>query len=47
MIKPTKYKSISINQLKLRQGSPINQEKKQQVSTILNKLMDLIKTKHS
>jgi hypothetical protein len=47
MIKPTKYKSISTSQLKLRQVSPLNDTKKTKVFTILQKLSELIKLKHS
>jgi hypothetical protein len=47
MIKPTKYKSINTVDLKLRQASTITEEKKQQTFTILSKLMELIKLKHS
>lgn len=47
MIKPTKYKSITTSEVKLRQASPINQIKKQQAFNILSKLMELIKLKHS
>lgn len=47
MIKPTKYKSITIADAKLRQGSTISEEKKQKAFTILSKLMELIKVKHS
>jgi hypothetical protein len=47
MIKPTKYKSISTSQLKLRQVSPLNDAKKTKVFTILQKLSDLIKLQHS
>ena len=47
MIKPTEYKSISIVDARSRQGSPISDEKKERAFTILSKLMDLIKVKHS
>jgi len=47
MIKPTKYKSVSVSSLKLRQASPITEEKKQQTFNVLTKLMNLIKLKHS
>lgn len=47
MIKPTKYKSISTSQLKLRQVDQLNNTQKTKVFTILQKLSDLIKLKHS
>lgn len=47
MIKPTKYKSISVVDSKLRQGSVISEDKKQEAFTILSKLMEFIKLKYS
>ena len=47
MIKPTKYKSISTTQLKLRQVDSLNITQKTKVVTILQKLSDLIKLKHT
>ncbi len=47
MIKPTKYKSINTVDLKLRQASSISEDKKQKTFTILSKLVELIKLKHS
>jgi hypothetical protein len=47
MIKPTKYKSISVVDSKLRQGLPVSNEKKQEAITILSKLMEFIKLKYS
>jgi hypothetical protein len=47
MIKPTKYKSISTTQLKLRRIDALTNTEKTKVNTILQKLSDLIKLKHS
>jgi|688.fasta_scaffold2416092_2 hypothetical protein len=47
MIKPTKYKSITSEEMKLRQGLSITEAKKQKAFTILSKLVELIKLKHS
>lgn len=47
MIKPTKYKSISVRDLKNRTVTPISTEEKNKVMMVLNKLTQLIKQKHS
>lgn len=47
MIKPSKYKSVSVRDLKNRTVTPISNEEKNKVITVLNKLTYLIKQKHS
>lgn len=47
MIKPTKYKSISTVDLKARQIVPITNVQKAKVVSILQKLSDFIKLKHT
>ena len=47
MIKPTKYKSISVEDLVVRQVNPISQTEKTKVQTTLQKLTELIKLKHT
>jgi hypothetical protein len=47
MIKPTKYKSISISQLELRPIVSISTTHKEKVLSTLQKLTDLIKLKHA
>jgi hypothetical protein len=47
MIKPTTYKSISTTQLLAKEGDSIDSTKKLKAITILQKLSQLIKLKHS
>jgi hypothetical protein len=47
MIKPTVYKSISTTELLTKQSDAIDSVKKGKVNTILQKLSELIKLKHS
>jgi hypothetical protein len=47
MNKPEKYKSIPVSQLKLRRKDSLTIAEKVQTTTILQKLMDLIKLQHS
>lgn len=47
MITPTKYKSISTKELKTRPTTPLTSEEKVKVDTILSKLVNLIKKKHT
>lgn len=47
MIKPTKYKSISVENLVVRQANPTSQTEKTKITTTLQKLTELIKLKHS
>lgn len=47
MIEPTKYKSISVSELKTRVAQATPDAKKIQANTILSKLMELIILKHS
>ena len=47
MITPTKYKSISTKELKARTVNPLTEAQKTQAATILQKLMKLIKAKHT
>jgi hypothetical protein len=47
MIEPTKYKSISVSELKTRVAQATPDTKKAQCNTILSKLMELIILKHS
>jgi hypothetical protein len=46
MIKPTKYKSISYSEAKVKEGSPIDATKKAQVVNVLETFIDLFKLKH-
>jgi len=47
MNKPTKYKSLSTTEIKQRVATPVTNTEKTKVLTILAKLTDLIKQKHS
>lgn len=47
MIKPTIYKSVPVTELNTRRIDPITQTEKTKVTVILQKLTNLIKTKHS
>jgi hypothetical protein len=47
MIKPTKYKSISVVELKNRPVLTLTNTEKTRVFSILNKFTNLIKVKHS
>jgi hypothetical protein len=47
MIKPSKYKSISTTDLKSKPVVALNITEKSKANTILNKLMQLIKLKHT
>ena len=47
MIQPSKYKSISTKELKARTVTPLPEAQKVQAATILQKLMELIKVKHT
>ncbi len=47
MIKPSKYKSITTTELKNRTLLPLTVVEKTKVNTILQKLTDLIKLKHT
>jgi hypothetical protein len=47
MVTPSKYKSISITDLKTRPTTNLVDADKVKVNTILNKLMQLIKLKHT
>jgi len=47
MIKPTIYKSISTQDLMNREISAVSVADKAKITTITNKLMELIKIKHS
>jgi hypothetical protein len=47
MNKPEKYKSIPTSDIKLRKTISLTNTEKAQTTTILQKLMDLIKLQHS
>ncbi len=47
MDKPEKYKSIPVADIKLRKTISLTVAEKTQTTTILQKLMDLIKLQHS
>lgn len=47
MRKPTKYKSISTTDLKSKTVTALPENQKVQANTILQKLVDLIKVKHT
>ena len=47
MIKPTKYKSIPVQSLLNRETAIVSIEDKAKITTITNKLMELIKIKHA
>lgn len=47
MNKPTKYKSIAVSDIKSRQAVPVSTSQKTQAFTIIEKLTNLIKLKHS
>jgi hypothetical protein len=47
MIKPIKYKSINVVDLKNRLVIPLSNTQKTKVVNILNKMTNLIKIKHS
>ncbi len=47
MIKPTKYKSITTTDLKGKTVLPLVESQKVQANAILQKLVDLIKIKHT
>jgi hypothetical protein len=47
MIKPTIYKSVSVSQVNLRRIDAISETEKTKVVTILQKLTNLIKLKHT
>lgn len=47
MTEPSKYKSISTTDLKVKHVIALNTTEKLKTNTILNKLMQLIKLKHS
>ncbi len=47
MIKPTIYKSVSVSQVNLRRIDAVSETEKTKVVTILQKLTNLIKLKHT
>lgn len=47
MTKPTKYKSISTTELKNKTVTPLTELQKTKANLILQKLVDLIKVKHT
>jgi hypothetical protein len=47
MIKPTIYKSVSVSEVNSRRIDAVSQSEKTKVISILQKLTNLIKLKHS
>ncbi len=47
MTKPTIYKSVSVSQVNLRRIDAVSETEKTKVVTILQKLTNLIKLKHT
>lgn len=47
MNKPTKYKSVDASQVSSRPATALSQTQKSKVDYTINKLMELIKLKHS
>jgi len=47
MIKPTIYKAVSVSQINSRRIDPVSASEKTKVISILQKLTNLIKQKHS
>lgn len=47
MKEPSKYKSITAKELKARPTSPLTPIEKTKVNIVLNKLIELIKVKHT
>lgn len=47
MKEPLKYKSISTKELRAKTVNPLTEAQKTQATTILQKLMKLIKDKHT
>jgi hypothetical protein len=47
MIKPTIYKSVPVSQINSRRIDPVSETEKSKVVSILQKLTNLIKLKHT